>query len=120
MTRSSLFYAQALKLAGDDQRATVELEHAARLRKENNEIGELRRALLSDPNNLNACFRVTKWLFDHGHQDEGLSWTKEIFRREPRHVPTHRLLAEYYEKNGDAGLANYHRVMAVTGQESAR
>ncbi len=113
-------YAQALKLAGDDKRATVELEHAARLRKENNEIVDLKHVLLSDPNNLNACFRVTKWLFDHGHQEEGLSWTNEIFRREPRHVPTHRLLAEYYKKKGDAGLANYHRVMAVTGQESVR
>jgi tetratricopeptide (TPR) repeat protein len=113
-------YGQALRLAGDNQRAQVELETAARLRKETNEIVDLKHALLKDPNDLNACFRVTKWLFDHGHLNEGLSWTKEILRREPRHVPTHRLLAEYYEKNGDVGLANFHRTMAVAGQESGR
>ena len=113
-------YAQALKLAGDLERTTVELKHAARLRKENHEIVELRQALLRDPNNLNACFRISKWLLDHGHQDEGLSWTKEIFRRDPDHAPTHRLLAEYYDKKGDAGLANYHRVTADANRENGR
>jgi tetratricopeptide (TPR) repeat protein len=113
-------FAQALKLSGDNKRATIELERAARLRKENQEIVELKHVLLSDPNDLNACFRVAKWMFDHGHEDEGLSWTKEIFRREPRHVPTHRLLAEYYEKKGEAGLANYHRVTADADREIGR
>ena len=50
-------------------------------------------------------------------QDEGLKWTREILRADPRHVPTHRLLAEYYGKQGNAGLANYHRVMASAAQD---
>jgi len=110
-------YAQALKLAGNDARSKLELEHWVRLRKEHEAIVQLRNRSLQDANNLSNRFRVAKWMFDHGHQDEGLKWTKEIFRVDPRHVPTHELLAEYYGKKGDAGLANYHRVMASAGQD---
>jgi predicted Zn-dependent protease len=110
-------YAQALKLAGDVARSNVELAHASRLRAEHDEIVRLRASLLQDTNNVGVRFTVTKWLFDHGHQDEGLKWTNEILRTDPRHAPTHRLLAEYYAKLGDAGLANYHRVMASAGQD---
>jgi tetratricopeptide (TPR) repeat protein len=113
-------YAQSLKLSGDDAHARVELAHAARLRKENDEIVDLRNALVKEPNNLSARFQVTKWMFEHGHQDEGLKWTKEILRADPRHVPTHKLLAEYHAKQGDAGLASYHRVMATAGQDTGR
>jgi tetratricopeptide (TPR) repeat protein len=107
-------YGQALRMAGDVDRARIELDHAARLRKENNDVGELKRALLQNPNDLGACFRVAKWMLDHGHKEEGLNWTNELLRREPRHAPTHRLLADFYAKNGNAGLANYHRFMVAS------
>jgi len=113
-------YAQALRLVGDDSQAKVQLEHANRLRKENEEVVEFRNTLLKEPNNLAARLQVTKWMFDHGHQDEGLKWTKEILRADPRHAPTHKLLADYYDKKGDAGLANYHRLMSSADQEIGR
>jgi tetratricopeptide (TPR) repeat protein len=109
-------YAQALKLTGDDARSKLEFEQSVRLRKEQEEIVQLRNSSLQDSNNLSNRLRVAKWMFDHGLQDEGLKWTKEILRVDPRHVPTHELLAEYYGKEGDAGLANYHRVMASAGR----
>ena len=59
-------------------------------------------------------------MFDHGHEDEGLKWTKEILRADPRHAPTHRMLAEYYDKQGDAGLANYHRLSATADEDERR
>ena len=49
-------------------------------------------------------------MMEHGHEDEGLKWTKEILRADPRHAPTHRVLAEYYARHGEPGLANYHRL----------
>jgi tetratricopeptide (TPR) repeat protein len=113
-------FAQALRLAGDESQAKLELAHAARLRKENEEVVDFRNALLKEPNNLRARFQVTEWMFDHGHQDEGLKWTKEILRADPRHAPTHKLLAEYYGKRGDAGLANYHRLMGSADQDMGR
>jgi tetratricopeptide (TPR) repeat protein len=110
-------YAHSLRLAGDDARSHAELAQAARLRNEQDEIGQLKSRVLLDPRDSDACFQVAKWMFDHGHQEEGLVWTNEVLRAVPRHAPTHRILAEYYEKHGDAGLANYHRVVASAGQE---
>ena len=107
-------YAQALKLSGDQARFRIETEHAARLRKEQDHILQLRASLLSNPNNAAIRFEVAKWMLENGHQEEGLKWTAEILRAEPRHAPTHRLLADYYQKHGNPGQANYHRLMAST------
>jgi len=110
-------YAQALKLGGDDARSRIETEHATRLRKEQDHILQLRTKLLSDPNNSAIRFEVAKWMLENGHDEPGLKWTAEILRAEPRHSPTHRLLADYYQKHGNPGQANYHRLMASTTQE---
>ncbi len=74
-------YAQALKLAGDVERSNVELAAAARLRHDHEEIVRIRAGLVQDPQNVGVRFQVTKWMFDHGHEDEGLKWTQEILPR---------------------------------------
>jgi Flp pilus assembly protein TadD len=110
-------YAQALKLAGDEARSRIETQLAARLRDEQDRILQLRASLLRDPKNLGVRFEVAKWMLANGHDREGLNWTAEILRAEPHHAPTHRILADYYQKQGNAGRANYHRVLASTGDD---
>jgi tetratricopeptide (TPR) repeat protein len=109
-------YAEALRLAGKSARARTELAQSVRLRMEQEEFAQLKSRLLLDPRDPEACFQVAKWMFDHGRYEEGLSWTNEILRAVPHHAPTHRILAEYYEKHGDSGLANYHRLVSSAGQ----
>jgi tetratricopeptide (TPR) repeat protein len=111
-------YAQALNLSGDEAKARVELSHAARLRQEHDQLVRLRYRLVQHPDDLDVRFQVAKWMLEHGHEDEGLKWTKEIFRADPRHVLTHSVLAAYYQKRNQSGLANYHRLMASSGRES--
>jgi tetratricopeptide (TPR) repeat protein len=110
-------FAQALKLSGDESRSQTETAHAARLRKEQDRILNLKASLLGHPNNPAVQFDVAKWMIENGHVQEGLNWTAEILRTEPRHGPTHRLLADYYQKQGNPGQANYHRFMATTEQD---
>jgi tetratricopeptide (TPR) repeat protein len=105
-------FAQALKLSGDEDRARSETERAARLRQEHDEILRLRYNILQNSKDIGSRFQVAKWMLEHGHAEEGLKWTREILRADPRHAPTHRVLADYYQKHGDAGLANYHGTMA--------
>jgi hypothetical protein len=112
-------YAQALKLHGDDDRARPELELASRLRQEHDQIVQLRHKLLKNPSDLESRFECAQWMLDHGHDKEGLDWTKEILRTEPNHTPTHRLLVDYYQKHGEPGLANYHRTMQAHGLTTA-
>jgi tetratricopeptide (TPR) repeat protein len=113
--RSAL--AESLRLVGLDARARAEFAEADRLRKEQDELARLRSRLLLNPRDIETCFQVAKWMFNHGRQEEGLTWSDQILRAVPRHAATHRILAEYYEKRGEAGLANYHRLEASTGRE---
>jgi tetratricopeptide (TPR) repeat protein len=110
-------YAQVLKLLGDDRRSGVERDRAGRLRKEHDQLLKLRNTVLTDSKDVETRFQVAKWMIEHGHGEEGLNWTKEVLRLQPRHVPTHRLLADYHQQRGDTGLANYHRLIASTGKE---
>ena len=112
-------YAQALKLAGDTGQSKKELELATRLRKEHDQIVQLRYSVLKNPSDLDSRFQIAKWMMEHGHEDEGLKWTKEILRADPRHAPTHGVLADYYGKHGEPGLANFHRLIATIAARTA-
>ena len=106
-------YAQSLKLSGDDARARIENQLAARLRNEHDHVVRLRSKILQDPNDRDSRYEVARWMVHHGHHHEGLKWATEVLRVDPNHVPTNQLLADYYEKQGNAGRANYHRLKAV-------
>ncbi len=111
-------YSQALRMVGDLARSRVEGERAAQLRKEHDDLLKLNSKILKDPNDLASRFEVARWMFEHGHADEGLKWAKEILRADPHHASIHRTLADYYAKHGDPGLANYHRTMASSSQDA--
>lgn len=104
--------ARVLHFLGDEKRAREEGERSVQLRNEEKEIVKWRETLLKSPADLTARFEVAKWMLRHGHDEEGLRWTAEILRTDPRHAPTHQLLADYYQKLGNTGLANYHRLLA--------
>ena len=82
------------------------------------QIVQLRFNILKDPNDLASRCEVARWMFEHGHADEGLKWAKEILRADPRHAGIHRALADYYAAHGNPGLANYHRTMASSSQDA--
>jgi predicted Zn-dependent protease len=111
-------YAQALKLAGDTGQSRKQLELATRLRKEHDQIVQLRYSVLKNPGDLDSRFQIARWMMEHGHEDEGLKWTKEILRADPGHALTHGVLADYYGKHGEPGLANFHRLSARNGPGS--
>ena len=111
-------YAQALKFLGESDKARIESERSAQLRAEHTKIVQLRARILDDPSDKVSRLEVARWMLSHGHADEGLKWTREILRTDPRHAPTHQVLADYYATHGDAGLANYHRTMASTSGDS--
>jgi tetratricopeptide (TPR) repeat protein len=111
-------YAQALKFVGEPEKARVESERAKQLREDEARIVRLRSKIVDDPHDMASRLEVARWMLNHGHQDEGLKWTKEIFRADPHHSATHQVLADYYATHGDPGLANYHRTMASTGRDA--
>jgi tetratricopeptide (TPR) repeat protein len=97
---------------GRAEDARKEKDETARLKKQKAEIDAILESLRKSPRDAAIQYAAAKWLFDHGHEDEGLKWAEKNLRDNPAHADTHRLLADYYRKRGDAGLANFHQLRA--------
>ncbi len=102
----------ALDRLGRTQEARAERDESERLRGEFAEMDKIRKALVKTPNDLDLQYRAAKWLLEHGHEDEGLVWARRAQEAGGSHAPTARLLADYYERKGDLGLANFYRLQA--------
>jgi tetratricopeptide (TPR) repeat protein len=101
-----------LNWLGRADEAKKETEETARLQKQKGEIDAILDNLRKSPKDASIQYTAAKWLLDHGHADEGLRWAEKNVREHPAHAETHRLLADYYQRRGDAGLANFHKLQA--------
>ncbi len=54
-------------------------------------------------------------LLRSGQEQTGILWLKRTLKLDPKHRPTHKLLADYYEKTGDKQRAAEHRKLAEPG-----
>lgn len=104
-------YARVLAAAGDTKAAAEQTRIAEKLRKDQKQIDELRLQLASQPDNLEIRSEVARWLIEHDHEQEGLDWTRRILSAKADHPATCRLLADYYAKKKNPGLANYYRML---------
>lgn len=103
-------YSRALKLAGDDTGAAEQAAATDRLKDEQKQLLDLRKALVQHPDDIDRRAQAARWLIEHGHEKEGLEWTALVLRQRPGHPATCQLLAEYHARNGEPGLANFYRM----------
>ena len=106
-------YASALRLTGNIAQADQEIATTERLRKELDDVAELRKELLTYPEDYDRKAEVMKWLIEHGQEKEALKWSELILGKRPKHRKTCEILAGYYERTGQSGLANYYRTLAL-------
>jgi predicted Zn-dependent protease len=104
--------AQALTRLGRSDEARAEQDAAAQIKKDSERLLSIRDQLLRAPNDLALQREAARWLFEHGHGEEGLKWATLVLRAEPSDPEMNHLLADYYEKQGNPGLANSHRASA--------
>ena len=74
---------------------------------------EAQNSLAKDPNNRAKQLTITRWMFAHGHVDEGIRWAEKLIRDQPGHAEACRLLADHYARTGKPGLANSYRAQLV-------
>lgn len=98
-----------LSRLGRSTEARREHELADRLRAESTYLAKLRDGLVQNPNDPELQRQAARWLVAHGHPDEGLRWARQVLRELPSDPAMNRLLADYYEQQGNAGLANFYR-----------
>jgi tetratricopeptide (TPR) repeat protein len=102
----------ALRRLGRKKEALAEVELSGRLRRDQEELSEILGALNASPRDVQLQYNAARWLFEHGHPEEGLRWAEKILRAQPSHPGTNRLVADHYERRGDPGLARFYRLQA--------
>lgn len=76
-------------------------------------LGRLMEAIIHDPNNADLRFQQGEMFSEKNNQDQAEIWWKMAVRFDPKHLPAHTNLAEYYSKRNDRKLADFHRNMAA-------
>ncbi len=97
---------------GRHDEARAEQEVAARLREDDQRLSKLQQALVANPGDPALQGEVARWMIEHGHEEEGLRWARKILGERPNDPESNRLMAEYHERGGNPGLANYYRLQA--------
>jgi tetratricopeptide (TPR) repeat protein len=114
-TESLYHRSLALGRLGRTAEAEADSRTLKRLREDQAQVLKLRERLLEDPKNHEVRSELARWMFEHGRDEEGLRWVRHILAVDPRHRESNRLMAEYYERKGEPGRANYYRLMIESG-----
>jgi tetratricopeptide (TPR) repeat protein len=106
--------ARVRTMLGDTAGARADHRAFDRLKQDQAELLRMRTQLLDHPEDSDTRSKVVAWLFGHGRDQDGLEWAMAVLAHDPNHMPTCRLLADYYAGRPDgAGLANFYRAKAA-------
>jgi tetratricopeptide (TPR) repeat protein len=106
----------ALTRLGRLNQAREEQARSEKLRVDLNHLQKVRERLIGSPHDHPSQNEVARWMFDHGKDKEGARWAELVLREQPGNPEASRLLAEYHERQGNSGLANFYRLHAPTRQ----
>jgi tetratricopeptide (TPR) repeat protein len=104
----------ALARLGRAEEARTEQATAVRLRKDLDRLHEARSRVIASPHDLQSRLEIARWMFDHSHDTEGARWAEQVLRESPDDIVASRLLADYHQRRGATGLANFYRLQAST------
>ena len=100
---------------GDSDGARTDRAALDRLKRDQADLLAIRGRILAEPGNNDLRARIAAWMFAHGRDQEGLGWAMAALSSDPGHLPTCRLLADYYAaRPAEAGLANFYRLKAAS------
>ena len=76
---------------------------------------KVRAALVANPKSRDLRLEAARRLRELGEDEEFVRWLELILRDHPSDAEAHRLLADYYRREGNLGQANYHELMVPEG-----
>lgn len=79
------------------------------------EFQRISDALVVAPVDPELRSRMARWLMSHGHEDEAVDWARLVLADRASDPVMNRLLADYYRRRGQTGLANFHESVASPG-----
>jgi predicted Zn-dependent protease len=83
-------------------------------------VTDLARLISASPRNPDLRREMGELFLRNGREREGIRWLESALREQSDHVPTHRLLADYYERIGEETLAEHHRSFVQLAPESKK
>ncbi len=105
----------ALTRLGRLDEARGEQVEAARLRADLARLNQARANLIAAPHDRASQLEIARWMFAHAHDADGVRWAEKVLREWADDPEASRLLADYYRRAGNPGLANYYRLQVPTG-----
>lgn len=114
-------YARSLTLArlGRADDAKRDQKRMTKIKEEQAWVLSLRDEILKQPDNVRLRYELAKWMFEHGRDEEGRRWAEHILAIQPNYRPAILLMADYHERKGEIGTANYYRFRASSSSPSA-
>jgi tetratricopeptide (TPR) repeat protein len=110
----------ALTRLGRVDEAKAEQATAAKLRDDLKRLNEARTGLIARPHDRASQLVIARWMFDHGHDEEGARWAKQILSEHRDDPDAARLLADYHRRRGESGLANFYSLMTPPDPASSQ
>jgi predicted Zn-dependent protease len=105
--RMLVLFRQGKRGAAESEQVQIEQIH-----KDEKEFSEISLLLRGSPLDAKLRSRAAQWLMDHGHEAEAVDWAKLVLRTAPSDPTMNRLLADFYRRTGNVGLANFHEIHA--------
>jgi predicted Zn-dependent protease len=110
------FLALCLRQGGKNEEAKRYLDRYQRLHKDLKRLERIVREGLPDkPKDPALRLEAGTICLRLGRTKEGLRLLHLALKADPRHRPTHRALADYYERTGEKAKAAHHRKLAGGG-----
>jgi tetratricopeptide (TPR) repeat protein len=101
--------ALCLRALGKQEESRHFLAQAEQVKADMGRLRALTREMAKTPHDAELRYQAGRVFIARGLDDEGLAWFRSALHEDPRHPPTHRALAEYYDRTGDSERASYHR-----------
>jgi Tfp pilus assembly protein PilF len=104
---------QALQRLGKREEAAAVRTRLDRIDADLDELKHLTGEIAERPHDPEPRYKAGQVFLRSGQETEALRWLASALQEDPGHAPTHRLLADYYERKGDTERAATHRRLAA-------
>ncbi len=109
-----------LQLAGKREEAAATLALFKNLQEGQKRLNKSLAAAGESPRDPAPRAEAGAILLKMGEEEEGLRWLRSALRADPKHRPTHRALADYYQRKGDEERAEKHRKLGEAGRKEGQ
>jgi tetratricopeptide (TPR) repeat protein len=111
---------RALQVLNRREEARAEQDRSNRLREDHARLLKIRDRINAEPRNNSLRCEVSRWMFEHGQPEQGIRWAETVLSNQSDHPEANQILADHYQKSGNAGLAAFYRLQAVGTADSSQ